>query len=69
MDEEQPPTAATGPESAADRRLGNAVLVILLAIVVGGGIWLANAMYNQRLLDDCLAQGRRNCAPVNVPSR
>jgi hypothetical protein len=41
----------------------------LLAILIGGGIWLANAMYDQRVLDDCLAQGRRNCAPMDVPSR
>jgi hypothetical protein len=37
---------------------------------VGGGLWLANAMLDQRTLDDCLAQGRRNCAPViDVPAR
>jgi hypothetical protein len=45
------------------------VLLVLLAILIGGGIWLANAMYDQRVLDDCLAQGRRNCAPMDVPSR
>ncbi len=69
MDDEERRAAGTGPESEADRRLGNIVLLVLLAIVIGGGIWLANAMYNQRVLDDCLAQGRRNCAPVDVPSR
>jgi hypothetical protein len=45
------------------------VLLVLLAVLIGGGVWLANAMYEQRMLDDCLAQGRRNCAPVDVPSR
>jgi hypothetical protein len=69
MNEDQQPTPSTRPESEADRRLGNIVLLALLVIVIGGGIWLANAMYNQRLLDDCIAQGRRNCAPVDVPSR
>jgi hypothetical protein len=43
--------------------------MVLLAILIGGGIWLANAMYDQRVLDDCVAQGRRNCAPMDVPSR
>jgi hypothetical protein len=45
------------------------VLLIFFVILVGGGIWLANAMFEQRRLDDCLAQGRRNCAPVDVPAR
>jgi hypothetical protein len=26
-------------------------------------------MFDQRVLDDCLAQGRRNCAPIDVPAR
>jgi hypothetical protein len=69
MDEDQQRTPSLGRESDADRRLGNIVLLVLLAIVIGGGIWLANAMYNQRLLDDCLAQGRRNCATLELPSR
>ena len=56
-------------ESAADRRLANIALLVLLAMLVGGGIWLANAMFEQRALDDCLAQGRRNCAPIEAPAR
>ena len=69
MDEEKQPSSESGPESPADRRLANTVLLVLLAVLIGGGVWLANAMYEQRMLDDCLAQGRRNCAPVDVPSR
>jgi hypothetical protein len=69
MDEEKQPTSESGPESPADRRLANTVLLVLLAVLIGGGVWLANAMYEQRMLDDCLAQGRRNCAPVDGPSR
>jgi hypothetical protein len=69
MDEEKQPTSESGPESPADRRLANIVLLVLLAVLIGGGVWLANAMYEKRMLDDCLAQGRRNCAPVDVPSR
>ena len=56
-------------ESAADRWLANIALIVLLAILVGGGIRLANAMFEQRALDDCLAQGRRNCAPIELPGR
>jgi hypothetical protein len=56
-------------ETARDRRLANIVLLVLLVVIVGGGIWLANAMFDQRVLDDCLAQGRRNCAPIDAPAR
>ena len=57
-------------ETARDRRIANALLLFFVIVVVGGGIWLANAMFEQRTLDDCLAQGRRNCAPpIDVPAR
>jgi cytoskeletal protein RodZ len=61
----------SGVESASekDRRNGNIVLLLFLVILIGGGIWLINAMIEQRAIDNCLAQGRRNCAPVEVPVR
>jgi hypothetical protein len=46
------------------------VLLFFLVLIVGGGIWLANAMFEQRRLDDCVAQGRGNCAPpIEAPAR
>jgi hypothetical protein len=74
MDEPKAPEQAQKPdtyvESPRDRRVANIVLLLILAVVVGGGIWLANAMFEQRQLDDCLAQGRRNCTPaIDVPAR
>jgi hypothetical protein len=56
-------------ETDRDRWIANAILLALLVVVVGGGIWLANAMFNQRMLDDCVAQGRTNCAPIETPAR
>jgi hypothetical protein len=56
-------------ETDRDRWIANAILLALLVAVVGGGIWLANAMFDQRMLDDCVAQGRTNCAPVDAPAR
>jgi hypothetical protein len=57
-------------ETPRDRRIANALLLFFLIVVVGGGIWLANAMFDQRQLDDCVAQGRTNCAPpVQAPAR
>ena len=65
-----PPPQAPDPEDeAADRRLANIALTVLLVVLVGGGWWLANALFEARKADDCIASGRRNCNPIEVPSR
>jgi hypothetical protein len=69
VDEHEQPARGNDVESQRDRRLANIVLVLLFVVLVGGGIWLTNAMLDQRTLDDCLAQGRRNCAPIEAPAR
>ena len=56
-------------ESERDRRLANIVLLAAFIIVAGIGVWLVNAMLDARAIDDCVAQGRRNCAPIEVPPR
>ena len=69
MDHPTEPAREDDVPSASDRRLANIALLIILLILVGGGIWLANAMFEQRMLDDCVAQGRRNCMPIEAPAR
>ena len=72
MDEPPPPKYEKDDyvETPRDRRIANIVLLVVLAVIVGGGIWLANAMFEQRMLDDCVAQGRTNCAPpIDAPAR
>jgi len=66
---QEPEQSGAESQSDKDRRTGNIVLLLFLVILIGGGIWLINAMIEQRTIDDCLAQGRRNCAPVEVPAR
>lgn len=57
------------PESERDRWTLNIFLLVFFLVIVGSGVWLFNTMADQRKLDDCLSQGRRNCAPVVLPTR
>ena len=70
MDEPEQTQEDKYVETARDRRIANALILFFLVLVVGGGIWLANALFEQRRLDDCMAQGRSNCAPpIEAPAR
>ena len=69
MDDPRPPRQEDDVESERDRRFANVVILAFFLVVVGAGVWLANAMIDYRKIDDCLAQGRRNCAPIDVPAR
>jgi hypothetical protein len=57
------------PEDERDRRVTNIFLVVFFLIVVGAGLWLVEAMVAQREVDNCVAQGRRNCMPLETPGR
>ena len=70
MNEPESPNGDKYVETARERRIANVVLLLFLVLIVGGGIWLANAMFDQRRLDECMAQGGRNCAPpIEAPAR
>ena len=56
-------------DEEGDRRTTNIVLAVGAVLLVGGGIWLANAMIDARKADECMSSGRRNCNPIEVPAR
>jgi hypothetical protein len=56
-------------EDEGDRRTTNIIIGLAVAAVIGLGIWLVGALLEQRRIDDCAAQGRRNCAPITTPGR
>ena len=66
---ETPPPKPHDPDDENDRTLANIALTIGFVVLVGGGIWLANAMIDARKADECLSSGRRNCKPIEVPAR
>jgi hypothetical protein len=57
------------PEDEGNRAVENAVLVGFLVVLVAAGIWLLGTMADIRKVQDCAAQGRRNCATIEVPDR
>ena len=57
------------PETEADRRRANIALLIGAIILIGGGIWLVNALLDAREAQICMETGRRNCNPIEAPAR
>jgi hypothetical protein len=57
------------PETEADRRRANIALLIGAVILIGGGIWLVNALLDAREAQICMETGRRNCNPIEAPAR
>jgi hypothetical protein len=57
------------PEDQRDRNVENAVMLGFVVVLVAAGIWLLGSMADLRRVQDCAAQGRRNCATIEVPDR
>ncbi|MBI5111755.1 MAG: hypothetical protein HZA68_07265 [Rhodovulum sp.] len=57
------------PDDAGNPLVGNIMLVVIVLLVIGAGYWLVDALLEQRRLDDCAAQGRRDCGRIVVPPR
>jgi hypothetical protein len=60
-----PPQHDNGHDSRRPAVIG---LLVVLALVAAA-YFLVNALRNNAKLEDCLMSGRRNCAPIEVPSR
>jgi hypothetical protein len=56
------------PETESERRMVNLLLVGIVLLIVAAAIWLGDALLDARRADECMASGRRNCAPVTVPA-
>jgi hypothetical protein len=57
------------PEDEGHRGIENALMLGFFVVVVAAGIWLLATMADVRKAQDCAAQGRRNCAAIDVPAR
>ncbi|MBI4273735.1 MAG: hypothetical protein HY659_03405 [Rhizobiales bacterium] len=59
----------TPEDDEHERRTTNLILLAIVAGLIIIGIWIVNVMIDTRKIQDCVAQGRRNCAPIDVPGR
>ncbi|UZE46775.1 hypothetical protein ONR75_17085 [Rhodopseudomonas sp. P2A-2r] len=57
------------PDDEGNRGFENAVMLGFFVVLVAAGIWLLGTMADVRKVQDCSAQGRRNCATIDVPER
>ena len=57
------------PPEESNRNVENAVMLVFFAVLVALGIWLLGTMADIRKVQDCAAQGRRNCTTIDVPER
>ena len=56
-------------EDEGNRAVENAVMLGFFVVLVVAGIWLFGTMADVRKVQDCAAQGRRNCGSIDVPAR
>ena len=56
-------------EDEGSRNVENAVMLGFFVVLVAAGVWLLVTMADIRKVQDCAAQGRRNCATIEVPER
>jgi len=47
--------------------LMNVIAIAIVALLVGVGVWIADTIAEMEKDQDCVLQGRANCAPIEVP--
>ena len=49
------------------RMVMNFIALAVVAFLVGAGVWLADTIADMQRDQDCIMQGRANCAPLELP--
>jgi hypothetical protein len=58
------------PEEFIDyrqRMFMNVVALVVVTLLVTAGVWLADTIAGMERDQDCVMQGRANCAPIELP--
>lgn len=56
------------PINYRHRMLMNVMAVVVVTTLVGIGVWLADTIAEMERKQDCVLQGRQNCAPIEIPA-
>ena len=48
------------------RMMMNVIAVVVVSLLVGLGVWIADTIAVMEKAQDCIMQGRQNCAPIKV---
>lgn len=48
------------------RMLMNVIAVAIVTLLIGAGVWLADTIAEMERDQDCVLQGRQNCAPIEI---
>jgi hypothetical protein len=48
------------------RMVMNVIAVTIVATLIGLGVWLADTIAEMQKIQDCMLQGRQNCAPIQL---
>jgi hypothetical protein len=55
--------------SERDRTLTQLAILGVIVVLIGAGVWMANAILERRRVQDCAMAGRRNCERITTPGR
>lgn len=51
------------------RQRANLIALAIVVLLVAGTVWLVMKYKQSSELEDCFLSGRKNCAPIEVPSQ
>jgi hypothetical protein len=57
------------PIDDRQRMLMNIIALTVVTLLVGAGVWIAGTIADMDRDQDCVMQGRTNCAPITAPAR
>lgn len=52
-----------------DTRRGALIGLLVIALLVIIAYWLVTSLHEEGKREDCLASGRTNCAPLDIPRK
>jgi hypothetical protein len=55
------------PIDYRQRMLMNLIAVAVVSALICSGVWIADTIADMQKAQDCIMQGRQNCAPIPLP--